>query len=208
MATRPDPVPTGIEHRHPVMKQPAIHARPLAYEQNLQQRKTGAIDLVVVHCTELPDLEAARTLGERIRYPQSNSGNSGHFYIDRDGRAEQWVEIGRTAHHVRGFNERSIGIELVNRGRYPDWLHSDRQQMKEAYSDEQICSLINLLGWLCGTVASLRWIAGHENLDTECVAASNNPAQMVRRKLDPGPLFPWHRLMEKLPLQRLYPQFD
>ena len=107
-----------------------------------------------------------------------------------------------------GFNERSIGIELVNRGRYPDWLHSDRQQMNEAYPDEQISSLINLLAWLCGTVASLHWIAGHQDLDRQCVAASNNPAQRVRRKLDPGPLFPWHHLMAKLPLRRLYPQCD
>jgi N-acetylmuramoyl-L-alanine amidase len=190
------------------MTQPAIHARPLAYEQHLQQRKAGAIDLVVVHCTELPDLEAARTLGEHIRYPKSNSGNSGHFYIDRNGRTEQWVEIGRIAHHVRGFNERSIGIELVNRGRYPDWLHSDRQQMNEVYPHVQINNLIKLLDWLCGTVASLRWIAGHENLDREWVAASNDPAKMVRRKLDPGPLFPWHHLMANLPLRRLNPPFD
>lgn len=190
------------------MKPPAIHTRPLAYEQHLQQRNTAAIDLVVVHCTELPDLETARTLGEHVRYPHSGTGNSGHFYIDRNGRTEQWVEIGRIAHHVRGFNERSIGIELVNRGRYPDWLHSDRQEMNEAYPDEQIGSLVNVLAWLCGTVASLHWIAGHENLDTECVAASNDPVQRVRRKLDPGPLFPWQQLMARLPLRRLYPQCD
>ena len=68
------------------MSQPVIHARPLAYEHNLQARESDGIDLVVVHCTELPDLEAARDFGMQIRYPESKTGNSGHFYIDRDGR--------------------------------------------------------------------------------------------------------------------------
>jgi len=186
------------------MKLPVIAVRPLAYEQNLQRREPGAIDLVVVHCTELPDLEAARAAGEHIRYLQSHSGNSGHFYIDRQGQTEQWVEIGRIAHHVRGYNERSIGIELVNRGRYPDWLHSDRQAMDEPYPGEQISSLIDLLGWLCDKVSTLRWIAGHEDLDMERVSASNDPARKVRRKLDPGPLFPWGRVSASVPLRRLY----
>ena len=186
------------------MKLPAIHVRPLPYEQNLQARADATMDLVVVHCTELPDLEAARIAGEYIRYPRSNSGNSGHFYIDRKGHTEQWVDIGRIAHHVRQYNGRSIGIELVNRGRYPDWLHSDRQNMVEPYPDEQIDSLIELLGWLCGNVPTLRWIAGHEDLDLERIAASNDPARTVRRKLDPGPLFPWDRVLSASSLQRLY----
>ncbi len=186
------------------MRLPTIHVRSLAYEQALQTREPGTIDLVVIHCTELPDLEAARTLGEQIQYPQSGSGNSGHFYVDRDGQIEQWVDIMRVAHHVRGFNERSIGIELVNRGRYPDWLHTDRQQMREMYPQEQINSLIELLGWLCSTTNSLRWIAGHAELDLDNVPATNEPAMMVRRKLDPGPLFPWSQLEMTIPLQRLF----
>ena len=186
------------------MNPPVIHERPLPYEQYLQRREASVIDMVVVHCTELPDLEAARALGEHIRYPESGTGNSGHFYIDRDGRTEQWVRMGRIAHHVRGFNERSIGVELVNRGRYPDWLHAARQHMDEPYPEEQIDSLINLLYWLCSDMNTLRWIAGHEDLDIERVPASNDPALMVRRKLDPGPLFPWERLEAEVQLQRLY----
>jgi len=189
------------------MKEPVIHVRPLAYEHKLEQREPGSIDLVVVHCTELPNLESARTFGAQIKYSNSNTGNSGHFYIDRDGRAEQWVEITRIAHHVKGFNERSIGIELVNLGRYPDWLHSARQQMTETYPQAQIHSLIELLCWLRRSIPTLQWIAGHEDLDVECVAASNDPAQTVRRKRDPGPQFPWHRLTAAVPLQRLsFPQ--
>jgi N-acetylmuramoyl-L-alanine amidase len=186
------------------MSLPTLHVRSLAYEQVLKRREPGSIDLVVIHCTELPDLKAARILGERIQYPQSGSGNSGHFYVDRDGHIEQWVDIMRVAHHVRGFNERSIGIELVNRGRYPDWLHTDQQQMHERYPQELINSLIELLSWLCSTTNTLCWIAGHADLDLEYVPASNDPTIMVRRKLDPGPLFPWSQLETTIPLQRLF----
>ncbi len=96
-----------------------IRQRPLPYVERLENRYTDEIDLVVIHCTELPDLAMARVYGEREHYPETRTGNSGHFYIDRDGRIEQWVPLDRVAHHVRGFNPHSIGIELVNNGRYP-----------------------------------------------------------------------------------------
>ena len=86
-----------------------------------------------------------RAYGERIVYPASRSGNSGHYYIDRNGLLEEWVPPERIAHHVRGFNERSLGIELVNRGRFPDWYHSACQQMTEPYPGVQIEALIALL---------------------------------------------------------------
>ncbi len=176
------------------VNKPHIHHCPLAYAPVLATRPQSAIDLVVVHCTELPDLATARRFGERVLYPESGSGNCGHFYIDRDGHVEQWAELNQIAHHVRGYNERSLGIELVNRGRYPDWLGATQQQMQEPYTELQILSLADLLVFLCDTLPSLRWLAGHEELDCELVPASDDPAVRVRRKLDPGPLFPWERI--------------
>ena len=180
-----------------------VHRRPLGYETALKIRQPGSIDLVVLHCTELPDLGTARIYGERIQYPESGTGNSGHFYIDRDGRVEQWVTPTRVAHHVKGFNERSIGIELVNTGRYPDWLHSKKQEMSELYPEAQIVSLLGFLATLPGVVTSLRWIAGHADLDPGLVPASDDASLMVRRKLDPGPLFPWTRVLASVPFQQL-----
>ena len=87
--------------------------------------------MVVIHCTELPDLAMAREYGERVLY-DSGAGNSGHFYIDRDGSVVQYVAPERVAHHVRGMNAHTLGIELVNRGRYPDWFDSRHQAMDEA----------------------------------------------------------------------------
>ena len=179
-----------------------MHIQPLPYQHRLAERPLSDIDLVVVHCTELPDLATARRYGERVLYPESGTGNSGHWYVDRDGRCVQYVEPTRIAHHVRGCNPRSVGIELVNRGRYPDWLDSRRQAMDEAYPEMQIDALLALLGSLCTTLGGLRWIAGHEDLDTGTEAASDDPRIRVRRKRDPGPLFPWSRVLPACGLER------
>ena len=175
---------------------------PLPYESKLQTRPLERIDLVVIHCTELPDLATAREYGERILY-DSGTGNSGHYYIDRDGSVHRYVEPTCIAHHVRGYNERAIGIELVNTGRWPDWLAAGRQDMAEAYADAQIAALVGLLHSLQLRIPTLRFIAGHEDLDRDEVPASDDPSVLVRRKLDPGPLFPWDKVLRDVSLERL-----
>lgn len=177
---------------------------PLPYEEALPARPPEQVELVVVHCTETPDLAAARRLGERILYP-SGTGASGHFYIDRDGRIEQWVNPLRIAHHVRGHNTRSIGIELVNRGRFPHWYDSRHQRMDEPYSEAQITALIALLIELKQRFPGLHAIAGHEDLDRERIPASDDHTLLIARKLDPGPLFPWARVLAATGLERLQP---
>ncbi|MEO7478313.1 MAG: N-acetylmuramoyl-L-alanine amidase, partial [Lysobacteraceae bacterium] len=105
-----------------------------------------------------------------------------------------------------GYNPRSIGIEIVNTGRYPDWYDSRHQAMDEPYTDAQIASLIALLNRLRDDVPNLQWIAGHEDLDTAQVPASDDPALLVARKRDPGPPFPWTHVLASIPLQRLVAQ--
>ena len=185
------------------MSAPAIHPHPLPYVGLLAQRALDDIDTVVIHCTELPDLAMAREYGERVLYPASGTGNSGHYYIDRDGGSVEYVPPQRIAHHTRGWNPRSIGIELVNTGRYPDWLDSRRQAMAEAYTEAQIDALIALLDGLRARTPSLALIAGHEDLDLDEVEASDDPELKVRRKRDPGPRFPWQRVLAAVPLERI-----
>ncbi len=180
---------------------PAVHVWPLPYEARLDQRAAGQIDLVVVHCTELPDMAIAREYGERELH-DSGTGNSGHYYIDRDGTVHLFVRPTRIAHHTRGYNPRSIGIELVNIGRFPDWLDSRHQAMTEPYPEAQMHALIALLGSLQRDLPGLQLIAGHEDLDTTMVAASDDPSQQVPRKRDPGPLFPWDRVLAQGRLKR------
>ncbi|MFN9967576.1 MAG: hypothetical protein ACK52N_12130, partial [Lysobacteraceae bacterium] len=55
------------------------------------------------------------------------------------------------------------------------------------------------IGWPC-------WIAGHEDLDTARVPASDDPSATVWRKRDPGPMFPWARVLADCGLARLVPE--
>lgn len=184
------------------MSRPDIHDQPLPYASKLPERPATAVTRVVIHCTELPDLATAREYGEKVLY-DSGAGNSGHYYIDRDGAVYRYVPGTRIAHHVRGHNADSIGIELVNTGRYPDWFDSRRQTMTEPYPATQIDALRALLAQLREEFPNLREIAGHEDLDTARVPASDDPARTVPRKLDPGPLFPWDAIVPASGLKRL-----
>lgn len=183
---------------------PDLPARydPLPYELRLEQRELDRIQLVVIHCTETPDLSSARRFGEKALYA-SGTGNSGHYYIDRDGSLVVYVSPDRVAHHVRGYNRESVGIELVNTGRFPHWLDSRHQGMDEPYTQAQIDTLIALLKHLSGTLPNLKQIAGHEDLDLALSPASDDPALTVPRKRDPGPLFPWPTVLEASGLERL-----
>ncbi|MBX3714017.1 MAG: N-acetylmuramoyl-L-alanine amidase [Lysobacter sp.] len=184
---------------------PPVEIAPLPYEQKLDARPLSQIDLVVVHCTETPTLASAREFGERVLYEASGTGNSGHYYIDRDGRVLLYVRPDRVAHHVRGHNPRSLGIELVNTGRYPHWRDSKHQAMDEPYPEAQIAALIALLAHLQAQFPSVKFIAGHEDLDREMEQALDDPTVQVPRKRDPGPLFPWNRIMETVRWERLTP---
>lgn len=180
-----------------------VHVDPLPYEARLERRPLSQVDLVVIHCTEVPDLAMARAYGEKVLYEGSGTGNSGHYYIDRDGSLHRYVAVDRIANHTRGYNPRSIGIELVNTGRYPRWYDSGHQAMDEPYTPAQVDTLVALLQRLAAEYPTLRWIAGHEDLDTAMVEATDDPSRQVRRKRDPGPLFPWARVLDGVPLQRL-----
>jgi N-acetylmuramoyl-L-alanine amidase len=179
-----------------------IHDQPLPYVAHLPERPASAVELVVIHCTELPDLATAREYGEKVLHA-SGTGNSGHYYIDRDGAVYRYVPGIRVANHVRGHNPNSIGIELVNLGRYPRWWDSHHQLMTEPYTAAQIGALRALLAQLRHDFPNLRQITGHEDLDTALMPASDDPAKEIHRKLDPGPLFPWAVVLEGSGLTRI-----
>ena len=184
---------------------PTIDIDHLPYVPRLDARDPADIDLVVIHCTELPDMAIARAYGERVLYAAAGTGASGHWYVDRDGSITEYVPATRVAHHVRGWNPRSVGIELVNTGRYPHWYDSGHQAMTEPYADAQIEALLALLAHLRAILPALRRIAGHEDLDVARVEASDDAARSVARKVDPGPLFPWPRVLAACGLERLVP---
>ena len=162
----------------------------LSYNGRLTQRDPDTLRLIVIHCTELPDLQEARLYGERIIYPDHGTGVSGHYYIDRGGSIYRYVQEDRIANHVIGHNSDSIGIELVNRGRYPNWFDSTHQAPAEEYPPAQLDALRELLRYLKMKLPRLDRIARHSDLDTKMVPAEDKPEIEIRRKIDPGPLFP------------------
>lgn len=171
----------------------------LIYNDKLKSRELSDISLLVIHCTELPDIETARVYAEKVHY-QSGTGNSGHYYISKKGKTYQWVENNRIAHHVKGHNENSIGIELDNLGRYPNWHKTSSQIMSDKYPDIQIQALIQLIIKLKSQIPTLKYITGHEDLDTGLIRSENSPEVYIRRKMDPGKLFPWSLVMQQIKL--------
>ena len=171
----------------------------LSYNYLLDSRAIEDIQLIVIHCTELPNLNKAREYGEKVHY-KSGTGNSGHYYIDKNANVYQWVENNRIAHHVKDHNKNSIGIELDNLGRYPNWHQTNSQVMQEEYPNEQINALVSLINKLQKQLPSLQYITGHEDLDKRLIPSENNAEIFIRRKMDPGPLFPWEQVMKKISL--------
>ena len=171
----------------------------LSYNNKLKSRDNSEVEMIVIHCTELPDIKTARIYGEKIHY-DSGTGNSGHYYIAKNGHTYQWVENNRIAHHVKDHNKNSIGIELDNLGRYPHWHQTNAQIMYDPYPDAQIQALIQLLLKLQKEIPTLKYITGHEDLDTRLIQSDNDPQIHIRRKMDPGKMFPWEQVMKKINL--------
>jgi N-acetylmuramoyl-L-alanine amidase len=178
-----------------------IQEQLVSYHDRLTIRNPASIDLVVLHCTELPTLQMAREFAERIVNPEDQVGNCGHYYIDRDGALCRYVRDDRIANHVLGYNESSVGIEIVNTGRYPDWYATTTQSPSEPYTFDQIESLNRLLHFLIKEHPGLVTIARHSDLDTRTIPATDDPKREVHRRIDPGPMFPWdevHRSFQGL----------
>ena len=50
---------------------------------------------------------------------------------------------------------------------------------------------------------NLKFIAGHEDLDTAMVPASDDADKEVFRKRDPGSLFPWQEMLATVELKQI-----
>ncbi|MGB0852824.1 MAG: N-acetylmuramoyl-L-alanine amidase [Pikeienuella sp.] len=143
---------------------------------NHNERRLGPPDMVVIHYTDMLDLNETRA---RLCDPAAEV--SAHWLIGLDGYVEQLVDEARRAWHAgvsewggeTDINSRSIGIELMNAG-HSNGLHP--------FPAAQMDALEVLLREIIA-----RWhirpenVVGHEHI-------------APGRKVDPGPKFDWGRL--------------
>lgn len=109
-----------------------------------------------------------------------------HYVIDKDGNIEAGVPENQIANHAKGNNRDSIGIELINRG---DGI--------DQFTESQ-------LGMLVVALRSImkRWgvkksdIQGHTAVDGRYFECGG---KKVKTKPDPGPVFPWDRVLKAIP---------
>jgi N-acetylmuramoyl-L-alanine amidase len=138
--------------------------------------RQSAVDVLVLHYTELPLDESLKVLRDDRRPNRV----SAHYVLAEDGTAYRLVHEDRVAWHAgrshwRGrdaLNGTSIGIEIVN-------LHGDRHD----YPDAQIAALIALCRDIIGRHPAIvpRNVVGHSDI-------------APKRKVDPGLRFPWATL--------------
>ena len=145
---------------------------------NVDERKTGAPDMILLHYTGMQD---GRSALERLCAPESKV--SAHYVVFEDGQIVQCVPEAMRAWHAgtsywagqTDINSCSIGIEVVNPGHdfgYPD------------FPLRQVAAVISL----CKSIHS-RW-----KIPADRVLGHSDVAPA--RKQDPGEKFPWELLSE------------
>ncbi len=135
-----------------------------------------AVDILVLHYTELPLQESLDILRDAARPHRVSS----HYVLDRDGTVYRLVPENLVAWHAgrsywRGreqLNPTSIGVEIVN-------LHGDLHD----YPHRQIEALTGLCRGILARHPSMvaRNVVGHSDI-------------APKRKIDPGLRFPWATL--------------
>jgi tetratricopeptide (TPR) repeat protein len=92
------------------------------------------------------------------------------------------------AHPSSGLVYDTYDLSAGTKVDLPDWFDSRHQDMPEPYTEAQLQALVALLVSLRRSLTALRWIAGHEDLDTAMVPASDERAlQDVSRYITLAP---------------------
>lgn len=156
--------------------------------------KRDRVTEIIVHATGGPfchrgavKFSPAGDVATMKRFFERSGGVSIHYIVGADGEVAKSVPEDEVAFHARERNDTSIGIELINSG---DGV--------EPYPDAQLAALTSLIKGI-----RKRWnipladVRGHEDVDGTTFRCGGRD---VRRKQDPGPLFPWDRFRRDLKL--------
>lgn len=155
------------------------------------QRRSQAIDMVVIHSTGGPTCDArtgrpiwikAGTLADDMRLIEAHPKLGIHYMIDRDGTVRSSVPEDQIAHHVFGYSTRSIAIELVNDG---DGI--------DAFPEAQLSATVALIRDIAKRRGVTRQgVKMHSDLDHGLMRCDRTK----RRKVDPGPAFPFQAVLD------------
>ena len=146
------------------------------------RRLAAQPDMIVLHYTAMNTAQAAE---DRLCDPDFEV--SAHYLIGRDGQITQLVDERARAWHagagrwgsVTDVNSRSIGIELDNDG-------------QSEFAESQMVALMALMPGIMRRWRIRPWrVIGHSDM-------------APGRKIDPGPMFDWHRLARAR--QAVWPQ--
>lgn len=161
-------------------------------EARARGAKRVVVTEIIVHATGGPFCRGgqvifspAGTVPVMKRFFEASAQVSIHYIIGRDGEVAKSVPEDEVAIHTVGHNDGSVGIELINAG-----------DGREPYPKEQIDALVRVIRGV-----RQRWriplaaIKGHEDVDASTFTCAG---RQVRRKQDPGPLFPWERFRQEL----------
>jgi N-acetylmuramoyl-L-alanine amidase len=149
---------------------------------------------IIVHATGGPSCAGGRvvysdpgTVKRMKAFFEGSGGVSIHYIVGTDGEVAQSVPEGEVAYHAIGHNEGSVGIEMINRG-------DGREQFPEA----QVAAMVGLVaGIMRRHGLGVAQVKRHSDVDPSTIQCAG---QMVRRKQDPGPAFPWDRFLVSLVL--------
>lgn len=151
-----------------------------------------AIDAIIVHSLGGPDCRAGqrffRTIDGDAQTWMDTFNRlpivSIHYVVGRDGQIATGVPERVAATHATGWNQRSIGIELVNNGDGSD-----------PFPQPQIAALVQLVRGIRERHPAIlpARILRHSDVDRSLFPAARFGAACAgfRRKLDPGDAFPW-----------------
>jgi N-acetylmuramoyl-L-alanine amidase len=153
-----------------------VNVTDLASPNHALRPADAAIDVLVLHYTELPLKESLDILCDGAREHRV----SAHYVLAEDGTLYRLVPEDRVAWHAgrscwrgrQALNATSVGVEIVN-------LHGDRHD----YPGEQIAALIELCHGILARHPAIvpRNVVGHSDI-------------APKRKIDPGLRFPWATL--------------
>lgn len=141
---------------------------------NYSTRAIGdVLQYIILHFTEVDKQQSLKLL------TSEEAQVSCHYLVDENGEILQLVEPKNIAWHAgrsswegkEALNKYSIGIELVNNG-------------KGKFAEKQVSALLKLLKLLSVEYSISPYnIIGHSDI-------------APRRKIDPGPFFPWAMLAD------------